>query len=107
MPVSGYYELQDAPGGKQPHYFTARDGSPILTVAGLWDEWKNRETGERIKSCAMIICAPNAFVAEVHDRMPVLLQADQFDHWLDGNMGVDELKPAPNFAALASLEEGE
>jgi len=44
----------------------------------------------------MIICAPNAFVAEVHDRMPVLLQPDQFDHWLSGSMGVDELRPAPN-----------
>ena len=49
MPVSGYYEWEDTPGGKQPHYFTARDGSPVLTIAGLWDEWKNRETGERIE----------------------------------------------------------
>jgi putative SOS response-associated peptidase YedK len=96
MPVSGYYEWQDTPGGKQPHYFTARDGSPLLTVAALYDEWKNRETGERIKSCAMIICEPNEFVAEVHDRMPVLLQPDQFDQWLSGNMGVEELRPAPN-----------
>jgi putative SOS response-associated peptidase YedK len=52
MPVSGYYEWQDTPEGKQPWYFTARDGSPVLTIAGLWDEWKNRETGERLKSCA-------------------------------------------------------
>jgi len=74
MPVSGYFEWQDLADGKQPHYFTARDGSPILTVAALWDSWKNRETGERIKSCAMIICEPNDFVAQVHDRMPVLLQ---------------------------------
>jgi putative SOS response-associated peptidase YedK len=92
----GYYEWEDTPGGKQPHYFTLRDGSPVLTVAGLWDEWKNRETGERIKSCAMIITQPNEFVAEVHDRMPVLLQPDQFDHWISGNMTVAELKPAPN-----------
>jgi putative SOS response-associated peptidase YedK len=42
----------------------------------------------------MIITEPNDFVAEVHDRMPVLLQP--FDHWLSGNMTVNELKPAPN-----------
>ena len=96
MPVSGYYEWEDTPGGKQPHYFTARDGSPVLTIAGLWDEWKNRETGERLKSCTMIITEPNAFVAEVHDRMPVLLKPEQFDHWLNGNMGVEELKPIDN-----------
>jgi len=89
MPVSGYFEWEDAPGGKQPHYFTARDGSPVLTIAGLWDEWKNRETSERIKSCTMIITEPNDFVAEVHDRMPVLLRPDQFDHWLSGNMKVE------------------
>jgi putative SOS response-associated peptidase YedK len=96
MPVSGYYEWEDTPGGKQPHYFTARDGSPVLTIAGLWDEWKNRETGERVKSCAMIITGPNDFVAEVHDRMPVLLQPDQFDRWLSGSMTVEELRPAQN-----------
>jgi putative SOS response-associated peptidase YedK len=67
-------EWEDTPAGKQPHYFTARDGSPVLTIAGLWDQWKNRETGERIKSCAMIITEPNEFAAEAHDRMPVLLQ---------------------------------
>ncbi len=96
MPVSGYFEWQDIPSGKQPWYFTPRDASPVLTVAGLWDQWKNKETGERIKSCAMIITEPNAFVAEVHDRMPVLLMPDQFEHWLSGDMGVDELKPASN-----------
>jgi putative SOS response-associated peptidase YedK len=69
---------------------------PVLTVAGLWDRWKNKETGERITSCAMIITKPNAFVAEVHDRMPVLLTPEQFEHWLNGDMGVDDLKPAPN-----------
>jgi len=96
MPVSGYYEWQDTPGGKQPWYFTARDGSPALTIAGFWDQWKNKETGERIKSCTMIITAPNDFVAEVHERMPVLLMPEQFEHWLSGEMGVDELKAAPD-----------
>jgi putative SOS response-associated peptidase YedK len=43
----------------------------------------------------MIITEPNAFVAEVHDRMPVLLQPDQFDGWLDGSAGKEILKPAP------------
>ena len=47
IPMSGYYEWQDTPSGKQPWYFTAADGSPLLTAAGLWDEWKDRSTGER------------------------------------------------------------
>ena len=39
---------------------------------------------------------PNELVAEAHGRMPVLSRSDQFDHWLSGNMTVEELKPAPN-----------
>ena len=96
IPVSGYYEWQDTPGGKQPWYFTARDGSPALTIAGLWDEWTDKETLKRLKSCTMIITEPNKFVAEVHDRMPVLLTEKQFDPWLSGEAGVESLKPAPN-----------
>lgn len=96
IPLSGYYEWQDTPGGKQPWYFTARGGSPALTVAGLWDEWTDKETGKPLKSCTMIITEPNEFVAEVHDRMPVLLTEDQFDPWLRAEAGTEMLKPAPN-----------
>jgi putative SOS response-associated peptidase YedK len=44
----------------------------------------------------MIITEPNKFVAEVHDRMPVLLTEKQFDPWLSGEAGIESLKPAPN-----------
>jgi putative SOS response-associated peptidase YedK len=96
IPVSGYYEWQDTPSGKQLWYFTARDGSPLLTAAGLWDEWKDHQTSERLKSCTMIITAPNDFVAEVHDRMPMLLTKEQFAPWLSGEAGMEYLKPPPN-----------
>jgi putative SOS response-associated peptidase YedK len=95
IPVSGYYEWQTTPGGKQPWYFTAADGSPLLTAAGLWDEWTDRSTGEQINSCSMIITEPNDFVAEVHDRMPVLLAENQFAPWLSGDIGKETLRPAP------------
>jgi putative SOS response-associated peptidase YedK len=36
VPASGYYEWHDTPDGKQPYYFTRRDGEPV-TIAGLWD----------------------------------------------------------------------
>ena len=94
IPMSGYYEWQATPGGRQPWYFTARDGSPALTAAGLWDEWKDRQSGERLKSCTMIITEPNAFVAEVHDRMPALVAEKDYDAWLDGSAGVELLRPA-------------
>jgi putative SOS response-associated peptidase YedK len=95
IPVSGYYERQNTPDGKRPWYFTARDGSPALTTAGLWDEWRDRATGERLKSCSMIITQPNGFVAEVHDRMPALLAEKDFEPLLSGTAGIELLKPAP------------
>ena len=84
IPVSGYYEWHyDEPENKkkkpQPYYFTARDGSPILTTAGLWDDMERPRERRDVRSCTMVITEPNKFVAEVHDRMPVLLGPDQFD----------------------------
>jgi putative SOS response-associated peptidase YedK len=96
IPVSGYYEWQDTPNGKQPWYFTARDGLQALTTAGLWDQWRDKATGETLTSCTMIITAPNDFVAEVHDRMPVLLAEKDFEPWLTGKAGLELLKLAPN-----------
>jgi len=94
IPVSDYFEWQDTPGGKQPWYFTARDGSPALTIAGLWDEWQDKESGKPLKSCTMIITEPNKFVAKVHDRMPVLLAEKDYGPWLSGKAGLELLKPA-------------
>jgi putative SOS response-associated peptidase YedK len=73
IPASGYYEWHDAPDRKQPYYFTRRDGAP-LTIAGLWDEWRDRQAGETIRSCAVIITEANEFVSELHDRMPVIFR---------------------------------
>jgi putative SOS response-associated peptidase YedK len=100
IPVSGYFEWhhrEGAPKGEkpQPYYFTARNGSPILTVAGIWDRWNDPENGgKELHSCAMVITEPNAFVREVHDRMPVLLRPDQFSAWLNGAAGKEMLVPA-------------
>jgi putative SOS response-associated peptidase YedK len=97
IPASGYYEWQTTPDGKQPHYFTPTNG-PILSIAGLWDEWIDPDGGAVLASCAMLITEPNKVAAKVHDRMPVLLSPEQFDPWLLGNAGVEILKPAPDSA---------
>jgi len=93
IPASGYYEWQSTPGGKQPYHYTRRDGRPI-TIAGLWDEWRNPETGERLRSCTMLITEPNKMAAQIHDRMPAILEADSFAPWLSGEAGKELLVPA-------------
>ena len=51
IPASGFFEWTDEADGKQPHLFTAADGSPILAFAGLWDRWIDPATKEEILSC--------------------------------------------------------
>ena len=84
MPASGYYEWHDTPEGKQPYYFTRRDGQ-VMTIAALWDEWVDKAKSETLRSCCMVITEPNKFVAEVHDRMPVILEAKDFEQWVEGD----------------------
>jgi putative SOS response-associated peptidase YedK len=49
IPASGYYEWLKKPDGRQPYFIGAADGS-VLSFAGLWDRWKNPETGESVAS---------------------------------------------------------
>lgn len=101
IPASGFYEWTGAAGAKQPHLFTAADGSPLLAFAGLWERWRNPETREEVLSCTIVVSGASSWMEACHDRMPILLQADQFDRWLDGTMGAEELLPA----AASALRE--
>ena len=94
IPASGYYEWKKTPTGKQPYYISAVDGAP-LSLAGLWDEWHDRETSKPVKSCTIIVTGANEFARQVHDRMPVIVDPTQFGPWLTGTAGADVLKPAP------------
>jgi putative SOS response-associated peptidase YedK len=94
IPVSGTYEWQDVPGGKQPWYFTPATG-PLFLVAGLWEEAPHPDDRTRtITSATMVITDANEFVSRYHDRMPVLLDRDTMTGWLSGALGDELLKPA-------------
>jgi putative SOS response-associated peptidase YedK len=95
VPASGFFEWTGEKGAKQPHLFTASDGSPLLAFAGLWDRWMS---GEWVLSCTIIVSGASAWMEPYHDRMPVLLEAKDFDGWLDGSLGPEVLKPAPEEA---------
>jgi putative SOS response-associated peptidase YedK len=84
IPVSGYYEWLTTPEGKQPYYFTRRDGQ-IITIAGIQDGWVDPDSRECLRSCSMIITNANKFVARIHDRMPVILESKDFEQWERGD----------------------
>jgi putative SOS response-associated peptidase YedK len=97
IPASGYYEWATTSDGKQPYYMTPTDG-PILTIAGLWSEWRDRVNNETLATCTMVITEANSFISAIHDRMPVLLDEAGTKTWLSGEAGVELLRPAPEDA---------
>ena len=101
IPASGFFEWTGEKGDKQPHLFTAADGSPILAFAGLWDRWHNPATGEELLSCTIVVSGASDWMIPYHDRMPVLLSAGDIEGWLNGTLGADALRPA----AEAALRE--
>ncbi|MFQ5554398.1 MAG: SOS response-associated peptidase [Acidimicrobiia bacterium] len=82
VPADGFYEWQPKEKGKLPHYIFGAHGEP-LALAGLWASWKDRETGERLRTCTILTGTPNDLVEPVHDRMPVILARDVWAAWLD------------------------
>jgi putative SOS response-associated peptidase YedK len=95
IPASGYYEWQMIKGRKQPYYFSAPNGG-VLSIAGLWDQWKDLQTEEPLISCTMIVTDANKFAGRIHDRMPVFLADDRLQAWLDNSAGAELLRPAPD-----------
>lgn len=93
IPADGFYEWRRVNGGKQPYYITLRGGEPFV-FAGIWESWSSPE--EDVLSCAIITTRANSLVAEIHDRMPVIIPAAAYDDWLDPEIDAHE--------ALALLE---
>jgi putative SOS response-associated peptidase YedK len=61
-----------------------REGE-LFAFAGLWDRWKD-QSGKIVETCSILTTTPNAVTSGVHDRMPVVLDPDGYDLWLDPGM---------------------
>jgi putative SOS response-associated peptidase YedK len=78
----GFYEWRKRKGGDKQPFAIARADSGLTVLAGLWDEWRSRDNGEIIRSCAVTTCPPNELIDPLHDRMPVILAEDDWPAWL-------------------------
>jgi putative SOS response-associated peptidase YedK len=81
--ADGFYEWQRQGRKKQPFYFCMRDRQPFA-FAGLWEHWESAN-GE-LESCTILTTDANDVLRPVHDRMPVILDPDNYDLWLDPTM---------------------
>jgi putative SOS response-associated peptidase YedK len=53
-----------------------------MVMAGLWSTWRDPANGEEVQSCTVLTCAPNDAMAEIHNRMPVILDETDWPRWL-------------------------
>jgi len=80
--ADGFYEWRNEPGqrAKTPFLIRMASGQPFA-FAGLWEVWQP-EAGEPLHSCTILTTEPNALVAPIHDRMPVILPPAAYAQWL-------------------------
>jgi putative SOS response-associated peptidase YedK len=93
IPASGWYEWRRDDSGKQPYHLRLETGEPFA-FAGLFDVWRSEE-GERLVSCTILTTAAPEELSWLHDRMPVIMDYDHYDRWLD--------RSTPDIADLTEL----
>ena len=79
--ADGFYEWQRQENKKQPFYFRLQNDQPFA-FAGLWERWKSPD-GEEIQSCTILTTEANDLLRSIHNRMPVILDPQDYDLWLD------------------------
>ncbi len=88
VPACGWYEWTGEPGSKQPWRFVRTDGDP-LSLAAVWERWSPKpgvpeaEGLDPVESFAIATTAASPDTAQIHDRMPVVLEKQDLDLWLD------------------------
>jgi putative SOS response-associated peptidase YedK len=80
IPADGFYEWRKTGTGKQPFLIGFDDGRPFA-MAGLWESWRQPD-GSPLESCTIITTTANPVVADLHDRMPVILPPELYREWL-------------------------
>ncbi|MFJ6328502.1 MULTISPECIES: SOS response-associated peptidase [unclassified Rhizobium] len=98
VPIKGFFEWKDIHGtgkNKQPYAIAMADGS-AFALAGIWEAWRDEHDID-IRTFAIVTCVPNEMMAEIHDRMPVILHREDYDRWLSPEPDPHDLmKPFPS-----------
>ncbi|MFL5777926.1 MAG: SOS response-associated peptidase [Chloroflexota bacterium] len=106
VPVDSFYEWRSENGGRQPYRIARVDGRP-LALAGLWAGRRDPETGELVRSFTIVTTGPNAFMTDLHNRMPVMVPEGSWSVWLDAStdpgslLGLFEPADDPALSATA------
>lgn len=87
VPMDGFYEWRvsrdsSKKARKTPYYIYREDGEPLF-MAGLWSVWKPQKDGSPLLTCTIITTDAVGELAEIHDRMPLVVPERDWDRWLD------------------------
>ena len=96
--ATGFYEwTKDAGGNRLPWYIFRGDGAPLV-FAGIWQDWARGE--EQFRTCAIVTCAANPRMGQIHHRMPVILDKGDWGLWLgeEGKGAANLMRAAPEDA---------
>lgn len=109
VPATGFYEWNHQDGRRQPFHFTRPDGG-LFCFAGLWERWQRPPAKQTemfseefesppsiLETFTILTREPNDLLAQYHDRMPVILNPQSAQGWLDKPEGsldylMDELQ---------------
>ena len=81
IPAESFYEWKREGSVRQPYRVVREDGRPLV-FAGLWAGWKDPSTEQVRRTCTIVTTTPNEAVADLHDRMPVLIPDNAWERWL-------------------------
>lgn len=86
IPASGFYEWHPQNHYKQPYAISMKktddNRATLFSLAGLWEHWESKE-GKLIESCSIIVTDANEVLKPIHDRMPVIINPENYSTWLD------------------------
>src|SRR6202140_5142274 len=85
IPASGFYEWKKDGKTRTPYAVVPAGDEPLFAFAGVWENWRDPSKGADaawLRSCTIVTGEPNALLAPIHNRMPVILPSESWAQWL-------------------------
>ena len=96
IPATAFFEWSGEKGHKTKWRITVKD-EPLFAFAGLWEWWRDpsKRDGPGVETYTILTTEPNDILADIHDRMPVIVREEDYDEWLE-NGSPELLRPIPS-----------
>lgn len=98
--ADGFYEWRKEADAKIPYFICLASGDPFA-FAGLWENWRAKDSDESLQTAAIVTTAASDFMSQLHQRMPVVLEKEAGDRWLAGDDQIlsEVVQKSPTFQA--------